>query len=168
MIFLIFLNFFYVKANEQYEKNLDLVTRNMSSSCNVFQTFSRPFPRAFFSTQKMKTWDFIKPLDLKKRFAQAIVIDVRSSREFQKSHIKSAVNIPIDVFKSSKSLEDIEKAFYSQGLLDPLSPKKLVVFHCRVSLIRGPDALQSLCQKLNQTRGLKNASVWDSLGTFNY
>ena len=68
---------------------------------------------------------------------QAVILDVRDQNEFQKSHLKNAISIPLQsLLKDFSTLDDLASLKITDG--------DWVLVHCQLSLIRGPQAAAHL------------------------
>ena len=78
---------------------------------------------------------------------EMVLVDVRSPLEFLKGHIQDSWNLPHASLLTAKSLGVLELPFlYTPTTVD-------VVIYCRLSLIRGPEALNHFQHLLNTCPG---------------
>jgi rhodanese-related sulfurtransferase len=111
-------------------------------------------------------WKFLSPARLGSNPSMYLIIDVRRPSEYQKCHILNSKNYPLYLFHSH-SLSQITGCFRDWGL--DLKNKRSLVFHCRLSLVRGPDALDDLFSKIrseNIENEWSNISFWLLEGGF--
>lgn len=95
-------------------------------------------------------WHFITPGKLASNPYIHLILDVRRPKEYNDSHILNSHNYPLYIFHTH-SLGKISETLSGWGLdlgLNNFNTKRSVVFHCRLSLVRGPDALDILSKKI--------------------
>ena len=121
-------------------------------------TFIKPetLCRALLATE---TSPSIQPLQR----SQFAIIDVRSPKEFAQRHIRGAKSLPLVNLSTLSSLSALESRLRDIDVLPNVPEKEFkldrLVIHCRLSLVRGPDAVAHICRLLGKDPTL--ASLWE-------
>lgn len=92
------------------------------------------------------------------------IVDVRSPREFAQGHIRGAKNLPLANLSSLLSVSALDARLRDLGVLTTVSKKETnldrLIIHCRLSLVRGPEAAAHVCRLLDKGVPPKLASTW--------
>ncbi|TPX35354.1 hypothetical protein SmJEL517_g02202 [Synchytrium microbalum] len=95
-----------------------------------------------------------------------LIVDVREPADYTTAHIKTAINIPSTVMLGNNA-PSFFGSLLAQQLLHPINnefriPKNLV-FHCQLSLIRGPNSAARLIQLLDEEKRRRQRTAPDSV-----
>jgi rhodanese-related sulfurtransferase len=90
----------------------------------------------------------IETADLKKRFNQVVMVDVRSKYEYQTLHVKGAVNVPVAHPKFGEEIRRLVRE----------NPDKAIVFYCNGTTCQKSYEAATRCEALR----IKNTIAYDA------